>query len=281
MLRLTANEIKEGDYVLLYLDDRRTYLVKAEKNKFLHTHKGFIRIDDLIGQEFGVRVKSNLGVEFIAFRPGIRDYVLKSMRDTQIIYPKDIALIILYGNVQPGSRIVEAGTGVGALTTALASYVRPSGKVYSYEIREEFLKIARKNLERAGVLEYVELKNRDITQGIDERDVDVVILDMATPWIVVPHAYRALKGGGSFVSFSPTVDQVIKTVNELRNHGFTYIETIECFIRKMRVETGKTRPETLMVGHTGYITFARKALKSSNEINGAEQLYDNFQENLG
>ncbi|MEM2464575.1 MAG: tRNA (adenine-N1)-methyltransferase [Candidatus Bathyarchaeia archaeon] len=259
------SKIREGDYVLLYLDDKRTYLVRAERGKVLHTHKGFVRIDDFIGREFGVRVKSSMGVEFIVFKPGIRDYIYKSLRGTQVIYPKDIALIILYGNIQPGSRIVEAGTGVGALTTALASYVRPSGKVYGYEVREEFLEIARKNLERAGLLEYVELKIKDVTLGFDEREVDAVILDMATPWLVVPHAYVALKGGGSFISFSPTIDQVVKTVEELRVHGFAYIETIECLVRRMRVERGKTRPETLMTGHTGYITFARKALKEMPE----------------
>ncbi|MEM1586654.1 MAG: tRNA (adenine-N1)-methyltransferase [Candidatus Bathyarchaeia archaeon] len=259
--------ISEGDYVLLYLDDRRTYLIRAERGKVFHTHKGFVRVDDFVGREFGVRVKSSTGVGFIAFKPGIRDYVYKSLRGTQIIYPKDIALIILYGNIQPGSRIVEAGTGVGALTTALASYVRPNGRVYSYEVREEFIEIARKNLERAGVLNYVDLKVEDITQGIGERDVDAVVLDMATPWLVVPHAYEALKGGGSFISFSPTIDQVVKTVEELRAHSFAYIETIECLVRRIRVERGKTRPETLMTGHTGYITFARKALKEEESQN--------------
>lgn len=260
-----VDEIREGDYVLLYLDEKRTYLVRAERGKVLHTHKGVIKIDDIIGCESGVRLRSHTGVEFIAFKPSLRDYIYKSMRGTQIIYPKDIALIILYGNIQPGSRIVEAGTGVGALTTALASYVKPHGKVYSYEIRKEFSEIARKNLERAGVLEYVELKIKDITQGIDERDVDAVVLDMATPWLVVPHAYEALKGGGSFISFSPTIDQVVKTVEELRAHGFAHIETIECLVRRIRVERGKTRPETLMTGHTGYITFARKVLKGLSE----------------
>jgi len=256
-----AGEIREGDYVLLYLDERRSYMVRVERDKVLHTHKGFVKVGDLIGREFGVRVKSSMGVEFIAFRPGVRDYVYKSTRGTQIIYPKDIALIILLGGIQPGSHVVEAGTGVGALTTALASYVKPNGRVYSYEVRSDFLEIARKNLERAGVLGYVELKNKDITQGIDESDVDAVVLDMATPWLVVPHAYKALKGSGSFISFSPTIDQVVKTVEELKANGFANIETIECFIRRIRVERGKTRPETLMTGHTGYMVFARKALK--------------------
>lgn len=258
-----SNGIREGDYVLLYLDDKRTYMVKAERGKVLHTHKGFVKIDDLIGKEFGTRVKSSLGVEFIAFKPSIRDYIFKSSRGTQIIYPKDIALIILFGNIQPGSRVVEAGTGTGALTTALASYVRPDGRVYSYEIRSELLEIARRNLERAGVLEYVELKSKDITLGIDESNVDSVVLDMAEPWLVVPHAYRALKGSGSFISFSPTIDQVVRTVEELKMNNFANIETIECLVRKMRVEKGKTRPETLMTGHTGYMVFARKALSEN------------------
>ncbi|MCX8170648.1 MAG: tRNA (adenine-N1)-methyltransferase [Candidatus Bathyarchaeota archaeon] len=253
------DEIREGDYVLLYLDDKRTYMVRAESGKVLHTHKGFVRVDDLIGKEFGAHVKSNLGAEFIAFKPSIRDYILKSSRGTQIIYPKDIALIILFGNIQPGSHVVEAGTGTGALTTALATYVKPSGRVYSYEVRREFLEIARRNLERAGVLEYVELKNKDITLGIDESNVDSVVLDMATPWLIVPHAHRALKGSGTFISFSPTIDQVMKTVEELKINNFANVETIECLIRKIRVEKGKTRPETLMTGHTGYIVFARKA----------------------
>ncbi|MEM1989770.1 MAG: tRNA (adenine-N1)-methyltransferase [Candidatus Bathyarchaeia archaeon] len=257
---LLDNEVREGDSVLLYLDERRTYMVRVERGKVLHTHKGFIKIDDLVGREYGTRIKSNLGVDFVVFRPSIRDYIFKSTRGTQIIYPKDIALIILFGNIQPGSRVVEAGTGTGALTTALASYVRPSGRVYSYEIRSEFIEIARRNLERAGVLEYVELKNKDITLGIDESDIDAVVLDMPTPWLIVPHAHRVLKGGGSFISFSPTIDQTIKTVEELKMNNFVGIETVECLVRRIRVERGKTRPETLMTGHTGYIVFARKAL---------------------
>mgnify|MGYP000232780588 CR=1 FL=1 len=257
-----TERIKEGDDVLLFLDNRRSYLVNVKRDKILHTHRGFIKIEDLIDKEFGIHVKSSMGVDFIALKPSIKDYIFKVSRRTQIIYPKDIALIILFSNIQPGSFVVEAGTGAGALTIALANYVKPSGRVYSYEIRSEFLDIARKNLKRAGALEYVELKNKDITQGIDEKNVDAVILDMATPWLVVPYAYKALKGSGFFTSFSPTIDQVVKTVEELKANDFTNIETIECLVRRIRVEKGKTRPETLMTGHTGYIVFARKSLKN-------------------
>lgn len=255
--------ISEGDYVLLFLDKRRSYLVKAEMDRSFHTHRGFVQLGELIGKEYGTRMTSNLNVEFVALKPTIRDYVFKMSRRTQIIYPKDIALIVLFGDVKPGSRVVEAGTGTGALTTALSHYVKPSGRIYSYEIRAEFVETAARNLEKAGVSEYVELVNRDITQGIGEKDLDAVVLDMATPWLVVPHAYSALKGSGVLVSFSPTVDQAVKTTEALEENGFVGVETIECLVRRILAERGKTRPETLMTGHTGYITLARKALRST------------------
>lgn len=258
---MSNQKIMEGDYILLYLSQRKTYLVKVEAGKSFHTHKGFIKFDDLIGKDYGSSVLSNLGVEFMAIKPLLRDFVMKSVRKTQITYPKDIALIVVFSGIGPGSRVVEAGTGTGALTTALAHYVKPDGKVYSYEIREEFLKTAEKNLKRAGLIDFVELKNRDVTAGIDESDIDSVILDLATPWLVVPHAYNALKPCGTLVSFSPTIDQIVKTVEALNENGFVDMETVECLMRGMQTERGKTRPQTLMTGHTGYITFARKAIE--------------------
>jgi tRNA (adenine57-N1/adenine58-N1)-methyltransferase len=151
------------------------------------------------------------------------------------------------------------------LTTALAYYVKPNGKIYTYELREEFQKNAEKNLKRSNLLDYVELKSGDVTTGIDERNVDAVILDLAVPWLVIPHAYKALKPSGMLVSFSPTIDQVVKTTEALKENGFILIETVECLMRAMQVERGKTRPQTLMTGHSGYITHARKALKESQK----------------
>jgi tRNA (adenine57-N1/adenine58-N1)-methyltransferase len=258
---LSNQKIIEGDYILLYLSQRKTYLVKVEAGKSFHTHKGFIKFDDLIGKDNGSCILSSLGVEFIALKPLLRDFIMKSVRKTQITYPKDTALIVMFSGIGPGSRVVEAGTGTGALTTALAHYVKQDGRVYSYEIREEFLKTAEKNLKRAGLTDFVELKNKDVTAGIDESDVDSVILDLATPWLVVSHAYNALKPCGTLVSFSPTIDQVVKTVEALNENGFADLETVECLMRGMQTERGKTRPQTLMTAHTGYITFARKAIK--------------------
>jgi tRNA (adenine57-N1/adenine58-N1)-methyltransferase len=262
---LTQQVINEGDHILLYLNKKRTYLVKVEKGKSFHTHKGFLQLDSLIDKEYGTRISSNTGAEFIVLKPILPDFIFKSQRKTQITYPKDVALIVMFSGIGPGNRVVEAGTGTGALTTALAHYLRPNGHVYSYEVRPEFIETAQKNLQRAGSLDYVELKNKDITMGIEETDVDAVILDLATPWLVISYAYTALKGSGTLMSFSPTIDQVVKTVEALEENGFVDIDTIECIMRRMQTERGKTRPETLMTAHTGYITFARKALRSSED----------------
>jgi len=258
---LSSQKIAEGDYILLYLTQRKTYMVKVEAGKTFHTHKGFIKFDDLIGKDYGSTVLNSLSIEFTVLKPLLQDYIMKSVRKTQITYPKDIAIIVMFSGIGPGSHIVEAGTGTGALTTALAHYVKPTGMVYSYEVREEFLKGAEKNLKRAGVIDFVKFKNKDITAGIDETEVDSVILDLATPWLVISHAYNALKPCGTLVSFSPTIDQVVKTVEALEENGFVNVETVECLMRGMQVERGKTRPQTLMTAHTGYITFGRKTIK--------------------
>ena len=258
---MTNQAIADGDNILLYLDLRRTYMIKVQAGQTFHTHKGYVKFDDLIGKDYGSTFKSSLGVDFTVLKPALTDYIMKSSRNTQITYPKDTALIVIFSGIGPGSRVVESGTGTGALTTALAHYVKPNGKIYTYDIREEGQKTAEKNLRRSGHLDFVELKLKDVVAGIDERDIDAVILDLAVPWLVVPQAYEALKPSGVIVSFSPTIDQVVKTAEALREHNFVAIETFECIMRGMQVERGKTRPQTLMTGHTGYITHARKVIK--------------------
>ena len=251
--------VKEGDFVLLYLDERRRFLRRAEGGKSFHTHKGSINLDDVIGKPYGSKVKSHMGFEFVVLRPRLVDFIMKMRRRTQIIYPQDIGIILVFAGIGPGSRVVEGGTGSGAVTCALAYHVRPGGRVYSYDIRADLQEVARKNLDKMGLLPYVALKNQDITKGIDERGIDAAVLDIPTPWLVVPHAYEALKESGFFVSFSPTIDQVVNTVEALREGGFVDVRTVESMLRSIRVERGRTRPEMLMIGHTGYITFARRA----------------------
>ncbi len=260
--KLVNEKIQDGDNVLIYLDARRTYMIKLQAGQTFHTHKGYLKLDELIGKEYGEPIKSSMGIYFTTLKPKLTDYIMKSSRNTQIIYPKDAALIVIFSGIGPGSRVVESGTGTGSLTTALAHYVGSTGKVYTYELRSEFQKNAAKNLQRSKLIDNVEMKSGDVTlTGYDERDVDAVILDLAVPWLVVPHAYAALKPSGVIVSFSPTIDQVVRTTEALRENGFVFIETVECLMRTMQVERGKTRPNTMMTGHTGYITHARKVIK--------------------
>ncbi|MFX1562060.1 MAG: tRNA (adenine-N1)-methyltransferase, partial [Promethearchaeota archaeon] len=194
--------ISEGDLVLFYLDARKNWLLRVEAGKSFHLHRGILNFDDIIGKEFGSFIKTSLGTQIAALYPLPRDLALKMGRQTNIVYPKDTGLILLLTGIGPGSIVVEAGTGSGALTSVLGYYVRPNGHVYSYEIREDFIPEAQKNLGKAGVEDLVTIKNQDILSGIEEKNVNAIVLDMATPWEVVPIAYEALCGGAVFTSFS-------------------------------------------------------------------------------
>ena len=157
--------------------------------------------------------------------------------------------------------VVEVGTGSGVATAAMANLVKPNGHVYSYDFNESFIRKAESNLASTGLLQYVTLRCSDAREGFVESDVDAVFLDVGDPWSIVPQAYSCLRAGSNLASFSPTVNQVEKTVTLLKREGFIDIETCELLLRNMRIEEGKSRPETRMVGHTGYLTFARKARK--------------------
>jgi tRNA (adenine57-N1/adenine58-N1)-methyltransferase len=255
--------IQEGDEVYLVLDSRRTYKVKIEQNKQFHTHKGFIELGNLIDKPYGVIINTSLGANFYVLKPLIRDRVLKTNRHTQVLYPKDIGYILFQLGIGPGSRVMEAGTGSGALTMALANIVRPDGKIYSYDVNEKHQKTAKKNLERSKLIQYVEFDILDVTLGIPVIDLDAVVLDMATPWLVVHHVWKALTGSGVFLSFSPTIEQVIKTNERLMNHPFIEIITVELILREITVAPDKTRPKTQMIGHSGYLTSARKVERFS------------------
>ncbi|MDW8003639.1 MAG: tRNA (adenine-N1)-methyltransferase [Thermofilaceae archaeon] len=252
-------EIFEGDFVILYLNEKRQYIVKIQKNMKYNFNEGTLYSNDIIGKKFGDYTVTNIGISLRLIKPSIYDIVYsKYQRVTQVIYPKDVGLIIFKLGIGPGSRVVEAGTGSGVLTTFLAHFVKPNGKVYTYEIRKDFLETARKNLSLLGLQDLVVLKEGDVRTGIEESDVDAVILDIAEPWKALPHAYAALRSGGILGCFLPTINQVELSVEEARRCGFAMIEAVETLLRKYKVKQGETRPEMRMVGHTGYIVFARK-----------------------
>lgn len=258
--------IENGSYVLIFLDGKRNWIRKAIEGETFHSNKGQIQYDDLTGTPYGRVVKSHSGILFQIHKPSLTDIqtsIGKNTRiSTNIVYPKDAGTILIEGSIGAGSLVVEAGTGSGALTSVLANSVGSTGKVYTYESRSEMFQIAKKNLEKYTSLENIIMHNKDILDGIQEMDVDVVVLDLATPWEVVEHAYNSLKSSHYFVSYSPTINQVMRTHEALQSKGqWGMIKTLEILQREIRVKENATRPKTWMVGHTGYLTFARKLLE--------------------
>ncbi|MFQ6127282.1 MAG: tRNA (adenine-N1)-methyltransferase [Thermoplasmata archaeon] len=195
---------------------------------------------------------------FLVLEPSLLDKVQSISRKAQIILPKDAALIIVNCDIKPGSIVVEGGTGSGALTIVLANFVRPNGKVISYESRGDFQRIAGKNIENAGMLNLCSLVEGDITEGIAERDVDAIVLDIPNPWEAIELAHHALRPGGYIASYVPTMNQVERTVRELERFPFIEVRTLETLEREIEVGDMGTRPSFKMLGHTGYLTFARK-----------------------
>ena len=218
--------------------------------------------DDIIGQEDGTTVTLSRGSKFIVLKPTLSEYLLKMPRGAQVIYPKDIGMILICGDIYPAARVVEAGIGSGALTMALLRAVGERGVVISYEVREDFSKRAQENIQLYyGKTNNLIIREQDIYNGIAEECVDRVILDLPEPWRVVPHAVQSLREGGIFLCYLPTILQVSTVVRALKESGnFIQIETSETLQRTWHVEDNSVRPDHRMVAHTGFITTARKVV---------------------
>ena len=186
------------------------------------------------------------------------DMMKRLSRGPQIITLKDAAIISAFTGISSGDLVVDAGTGSGFLAIYMGNLVRPNGKVVSYERREDFAGLAVRNVKKAGLEEYVQVKQKDIFEGIDEKEVDVVTLDMPEPWHAIPHVKKALKEGGYTVSYVPSVEQFRTFVVECEKAGLRHEQTVECSIREMLVKERGTRPQTKGLTHTGYLTFVRK-----------------------
>lgn len=259
-----------GDRVLLTDVKRRQHLITLQAGSSFHTHTGILQHDDLIGAEEGTRFTTSRGQRFVALRPTLSDYILKMPRGAQVIYPKDIGPILMLADMFPGARVLESGVGSGALTTAVLRAIGPTGHVTGYEIREDFAIRAQRNIEGfLGPDVPLHIEVRDIYEGIDETDLDRILLDLPEPWRVVEHAVTALRPGGILLAYLPTILQTAQLRETLAASAFGFAETVEVLQRSWHIDGQSVRPDHRMVAHTGFLTVARLLDDSAREIAGA------------
>jgi tRNA (adenine57-N1/adenine58-N1)-methyltransferase len=257
---IRSGPLSDGESVIFSDRKEREYLRRLAAGKQISIRDGKIDPDKVIGQEEGSLVWSSLNDAFLVFRPTLSRLIPNLPRQAQVIYPKDIALILMWADIFPGCTVVEAGVGAGALSTALLRALGPEGRLISYELREDFSRMARDNVARFyGAAEHWTLKLGDVAASLEETGVDRIILDLPEPWHVIERAWSALRPGGIFLSYLPTVIQVKTVVDSLREHGgFACVETMETLMRFWHVKGMSIRPEHRMVAHTGFITVARR-----------------------
>jgi tRNA (adenine57-N1/adenine58-N1)-methyltransferase len=253
-----AGPLAAGERVLLVDSKDRRYLVMLAAGATFHTHAGILAHDDIIGLSEGSTVTGSTGRSFLALRPTLEDVVLKMPRGAQVIYPKDLGAILIAADIGPGQRVLEAGVGSGALSMTV---LRAGTAVVGYELREDFAQRARANVAATlGTDAPYRVEIRDVTEGIDERDLDRILLDMPEPHKVVPAAAAALRPGGILLSYLPTINQTALLRQALDETGgrFGLAVTQEIMRRTWHVEVRSVRPDHRMVGHTGFLTTARR-----------------------
>ena len=245
------------DLVVLIDRKGRRHLVHLTGGKERIGKVGIVDTGDLIGLQEGATV--NVGsASFTVLTPTVLDKVATIERKAQIVVPRDAALIALHADVKAGDLVVEGGAGSGALSIVLLHMLRPGGRLVTYELRQDHAELARANVERADLSTDHEIRMGDVATDIAESDVDAAVLDVPEPWKAVPACREALMPGGRFVSYSPTVGQVERTHTALKEAGLSQVRTFEVLDRELVVGSGGTRPSFEMLGHTGYITVARK-----------------------
>jgi tRNA (adenine57-N1/adenine58-N1)-methyltransferase len=246
-----------GEQVLLIDTKKRRYLLTLTAGKEFHSHSGTVGHDAVIGADEGTAFRSSHGMTYIAIRPTLADFILKMPRGAQVIYPKDLGPILLLADIFPGARVLESGVGSGALSMTL---LRAGADIVGYELREDFAARAAKNV--AGFLgdevqSRYRVEHRDCYEGIDETDLDRIVLDLPEPWQVVKHAARALHPGGILLAYTPQITQAAELRETLVESDFGMAETIEVLQRGWHIEGQSVRPDHRMVAHTGFLTHAR------------------------
>ncbi|MDQ4095644.1 MAG: tRNA (adenine-N1)-methyltransferase [Actinomycetota bacterium] len=259
--------LEAGERVLLVDGRDRRYMITLHSGRQFHSHRGTIDHDELIGSPAGVTVTSSGGARMLAFRPGLADFVLKMQRGAQVVYPKDLGMILVYADVFPGAQVLEAGSGSGSLTLTLARAVGSEGRVVSYEVREDHHERAVENVNEwfsgsGGKPHNVEMRLGDVFADVDERGFDRLVFDLPEPWRAVGTTTEALAPGGLMCCYLPTVPQVQQTVEAMRRGGFALVNTFETMLRTWNVDGPSVRPDHRMVAHTGFIIVGRKLARA-------------------
>lgn len=252
-----SRPLAPGEKALLIDGKARRHLITLSDGGMFHTHSGIVPHDELIGRDEGVTVRTSSGARYLAVRPTLADFVLKMPRGAQVIYPKDLGPILMMADIFPGARVLEAGVGSGALSMTL---VRAGAEVVGYEVRADFAARAQANVGSflgGEALTRYRVEERDVYEGIDEIDLDRVVLDLPEPWQVVPLAEKALRPGGILVSYLPTIVQVVQLRAALAHSGFGMAQSSEVLVRGWHIEGQSVRPDHRMVAHTGFLTSAR------------------------
>jgi tRNA (adenine57-N1/adenine58-N1)-methyltransferase len=260
--------LRENESIVLLDRKDREYLARLDRARPIAIRGGNIAAQDIIGHDEGIAVRSTMNESFLVFRPSLPQLIPNLPRSAQVIYPKDIGPILIWADIFPGARVVEAGIGSGALTMALLRAVGKEGQLTSYEVREDFGKLAQRNVERYfGAAPNWSVKIGDVATELDESDVDRIILDLPEPWQVIEHAWRALRPGGILLCYLPTVLQVKGLVDALReDRRFACLESSETLMRFWHFKGLSARPQHRMVAHTGFLTSARRLADGQKDI---------------
>lgn len=255
---MTDSALGVGEQVLLVDQKLRRYLVTLAEGGSFHSHAGIVEHDAIIGSVEGTVFRASRGGHYTVMRPTLADFVLKMPRGAQVIYPKDLGPLLLLADIGPGVRVLESGVGSGALSMAM---LRAGADVIGYEIRENFAVTARRNVASFlgdEALDRYRVELRDVYDGIDDDDIDRVVLDLPEPWQVVPHAARRLRPGGIIVAYTPSIIQATQFHEALGAHRFRFAETVEILRRTWHIDGAAVRPDHRMVAHTGFLTHARR-----------------------
>jgi tRNA (adenine57-N1/adenine58-N1)-methyltransferase len=254
-----------GDIVQLIGEKNSNYIIRLEPDGQFQTHLGVIPHNELVEQPWGARIQTHLGKSFRILQPAFDDLIRTLNRNTQIMYPKDSGYVLITMGIGPGKTVIEAGTGSGALTIAMANLVGSNGHIYSYDVRPEHQVQARENIDLLSMSDRVTFIVANVVDGFSQTNVDALFLDLPDAHLVLPHVRPALKPGGFLGSLLPTSNQVSEMIDGLKKNGFEFIEVSELLHRYYKVSASRLRPADKMTAHTGYLVFARR-MTSFNEM---------------